>query len=115
MGVSDARGLALDGDKEPGSRPEAELGYGFSVLDGRGVATPYAGPSRSETSETLRLGRASEWHLERAFGGDGRAWTVGYAYRLGGNLELNLDALRREAANDDAPERGTEFPVRMRW
>lgn len=44
---------------------------------------------------------------------------VGYGERLlpdllferehDGNLELNLNELRREAANDDEPEHGVEF------
>ena len=119
-GLGDARGLAPEAEVQAGSRLEAELGYGFAVLGDRGVATPYAGLSRSETGETfklgqrLRLGRASEWRVEGAFGDDGRTYSAGYGYRLGGDLDLTLEASRREAANDDAPEHGIGLRLRAR-
>ena len=120
-GLGDARGLAPEAEAQAGSRLEAGLGYGFAVLGDRGVATPYAGLSRSETGETfklgqrLRLGRASEWRVEGAFGDDGRTYSVGYGYRLGEDLDLTLEASRREAANDDAPEHGIGFRLTARW
>ena len=120
-GLGDARGLAPEAQAQAGSRLEAGLGYGFAVLGDRGVATPYAGLSRSETGETfklgqrLRLGRASEWRVEGAFGDDGRTYSVGYGYRLGEDLDLTLEASRREAANDDAPEHGIGFRLTARW
>ena len=92
--LRDARGLAPDAEPEAGSRLEAEVGYGFSVFGDRGVSTPYVGLSRSETSETLSLGQR---------------------LRLGGDLELSLDAMRREAANDDAPEHSIALRARLRW
>ena len=119
-GLRDARGLAPDGAADPGSRLQAELGYGFEVFDRRGVATPYAGLSRSQTGETLRLGQslrmgASEWKVESAFGEAERAWGVGYGYRLGQALDLSVEATRREAANDDAPEHGVMLRLGARW
>ena len=116
----DARGLAPGAETATGSRLEAELGYGFAVLDDRGVATPYAGLSRSETSETLRLGqrlrlgRASEWRIESVFGDDERSFTAGYGYRLGSGLELTVEATRREAANDP-PEHALAVRATLRW
>ena len=118
--LRDARGLAPDAEAQAGSRLEAELGYGFAVLGDRGVATPYAGLSRSETGETLRLGQslrlgASQWKVESAFGEAERAWGVGYGYRLGQALDLSVEATRREAANDDAPEHGVMLRLGARW
>ena len=119
-GLRDARGLAPDAETRAGSRLEAELGYGFAVLDGRGVATPFAGLSRSETGETLRLGQslrmgASEWRFESAFGEAERAWGVGYGYRLGQALDLSVEATRREAEGDDASEHGVMLRLGARW
>ena len=119
-GLRDARGLAPDAETQAGSRLEAELGYGFAVFGERGVATPYAGLSRSQTGETVRLGQnlrmgGSQWKVESGFGEAERTWGVGYGYRVGGDLELSLDATRREAANDDAPEHGVMLRVRARW
>ena len=120
-GHRDARGLAPDAEPAGGSRLEAELGYGFSVLNGRGVATPWAGLSRSQTAETLKLGqrltlgRASEWRVESAFGGDGRNFSAGYSCRFGAALDVALDATRREAANDNAPAHAIELRLRVRW
>ena len=85
------------------------------------MATPYAGLTRSETSETLRLGqrfklgRASEWRIESAFGETERTYTAGYGYRFGQSFDLILDATRREAANDDAPGHEMMLRARMRW
>ena len=42
-GLRDASGLGASEAFEPERRLDAELGYGLSVLGGRGVATPYAG------------------------------------------------------------------------
>ena len=118
--LRDARGLAPDAEAPGGSRLEAELGYGFAVFGERGVATPYAGLSRSQTGETLRLGQslrmgASQWKVESAFGEAERAWGVGYGYRLGQALDLSVEATRREAANDDAPEHGVMLRLGARW
>ena len=105
---------------EPGRRLDAEAGYGFSVMDDRAVATPYAGMTRTETSAAYRLGQrlkvgASEWSVEGAFADDGRTFTAGYGYRLGSALELNLEASRREPANDDAPEHAVVLRAGLRW
>ena len=116
----DARAFAPENETQAGSRLEAELGYGFSVLGGRAVATPWAGMTRSETGETLRLGQRlkmgpSEWRLETEFADDSRRYGAGWGYRLGGALDLTVEAMRREAANDDAPEHEAMLRARMRW
>ena len=116
----DARGLAANETFEAGSRLEAEVGYGFSVLDGRGVVTPLAGLTRSAESETLRLGKrlkrgASEWRVESEFGQEERTLSVGYGHRSGRALDFNLEAVRREPAGGGAPEHGVLLRARMRW
>ena len=120
-GLRDASGLAADGEFEPERRLDAEVGYGFSVLDGRGVATPYAGWSQAGERETLRLGQrlrlgqATEWRLEGELGADARIFRAGYGYRLGSGLTFTTEASRREAANDDAPEHAVMLRASMRW
>ena len=115
------RGLgARDDAFEPRSRLEAEAGYGFSVFGGRGVATPRAAWSRAERSETLRLGQrlelgVSEWRLESEFAEETRTYRAGYGYCPGNALDLSLEATRREAANDDAPEHEITLRARLRW
>ena len=118
--MGDARGLAPEGTVDPGSRLTAELGYGFAVFDGRGVAIPHAGWSRSGENETLRLGQrlrlgVSEWQIESEFGEANRTFRAGYGYRLRDFLDLNVEASRREAANDDAPEHEIGLRARVRW
>ena len=118
--AGDARGLVPEGTVDPANRLEAELGYGFTVLDGRGVATPYAGWSRSGESEALRLGQrlnvgTSVWRLESEFGEANRAFRVGYGYRLRDFLDLNVEASRREAANDNAGEHAIGFRLTARF
>ena len=113
-------GLAADGAAEPRSGLEAEMGYGLSVLHGRGVATPFAGLTRSGERETLRLGQRlklglSEWKLQGAFGEERRSFSAGYVYRLDGAFDFDVELIRREPANDDAPEHGMMLRARMRW
>ena len=114
-----ARGLAANDAFEAESRLETEVGYGFSVFGGRGVATPHAGWSRAGESEALRLGQrlklgASQWRLESEFGEENRTFRAGYGYRAGDFLDLSVEASRREAANDDAPVHEVMLRVRMR-
>ena len=53
----DARGLVRTGDFEPGSRLDAELGYGLGAPHGLGLVTPYAGLTLSDGAyRTLRTG-----------------------------------------------------------
>ena len=118
--AGDARGLAPDGAVEPESRLEAEMGYGFSVFDGRGVATPHAGWSRAGEDEALRLGQrlrlgASEWRLESEFGEENRTYRAGYGYQMRDLFDLGVEASRYEAVNDDAPEHGVMLQIRARW
>ena len=119
--LDDARGLgARDGAFEAESRLEAEVGYGFAVLGGRGVATPHAAWSRAGESEALRLGQrlklgASLWSVESEFAQDHRTLRAGYGYRPGDALGLSLEATRREPAGDGAPEHGVMLRIGVRW
>ena len=119
--ADNAPGLgARDETFEAESRLEAEVGYGFSVLDGRGVATPHVGWSRAGESGTVRLGQrlqlgASQWRLESELGQDTRSFRAGYGYRLGNSLDLNLDAARHEPRGDEAPGHEVQLRVRLRW
>ena len=119
--AGDARGLAPDGTADPGSRLEAEVGYGISVFGGRGVATPRAGWSRAGENAALSLGQrlklgASEWRLESEFGEEDRTYRAGYGYRVRDFLDLNVEASRREAANDDvASQYDLMLRARLRW
>ena len=118
--ANDASALGSGGGSEAESRFDAELGYGFSVLGGRAVAIPHAGWSRAGEDETFRLGQslrmgASEWTLESAFGAAERSYRAGYGWRLGDALGLGVEATRREAANDDAPEHAIGFRAALRW
>ena len=121
-GLRDASGLgARDDEFDPGRRLDAEVGYGFVVLDGRGVATPYAGWSQSSERETLRLGQrlrlgqGTEWRLEGELGEDERTFRAGYGCSLGSGLTFTTEASRREPANDNAPEHALVLRASMRW
>ena len=121
--AADARGLGrADDASAPGGRLDAEVGYGFTVLGGRAVATPHAAWSRSKGSETLRLGQrlklgGSQWHLESEVAEDARTLRAGYGLRLGASGDLGLEASRRDAADGDAEGDGYELMLRarLRW
>ena len=116
-------GLGAGGGGDSGGRLEAEVGYGFSVLGSRGVATPHAGWSRGEESGTLTLGQRlklgpSEWRVEAELGVDDRTTLrAGYDYRPGADFDLRLEATRREpaGAGGGAPEHGITLQARIRW
>ena len=93
--AANAQALAPDTRFEPGSRLEAELGYGLAMPGGLGVVTPWAG-----------LGLAGEGE---------RSLRAGARWKLGPDVSLGLEATRREAANDDAPEHGLMLRGSVRW
>ncbi|MCY4479509.1 MAG: autotransporter outer membrane beta-barrel domain-containing protein, partial [Rhodospirillales bacterium] len=122
LGRETMAGLAANdnGEAEPGSRLVADLGYGFAVLDGRGVATPQVGWSRDGENETLRLGQrltlgSSEWALESELGEESRVFSSRYDYRPGEFLDLSVQARRREAAAGGAPEYELMLRLGMHW
>ena len=94
--LPDASGLAANDNAALSGRLDAEAGYGIAMFGGGFTGTPNVGMGLSDTARELRLG----WRLAPAGGGD---------------FELNLDAARREAANDDAPEHRVGFGLTARW
>ena len=89
----DARGLAPGGEFEPERRLEGELGYGLSLLGDRFTGTPNLGFGFSDRARDYRIG----WRLTSAIEGDP-------------GFEVNLDATRRESANDNGSAAGTGKP-----
>ena len=81
----------------PGSRLEAETGWGFAAFDGRFTGTPHLGFGLTDTGRNYKLG----WRLTSARRGDPR-------------FEIGLDATRRETADDDA-EHGIVLRSVIRW
>ena len=94
--LPDAHALAANEDAPLSSRLDGELGYGLAVFGGGFTGTPNVGFGLSDTARELRMG----WRLTPAGGG---------------GFEVNLDAARREAANDDAPEHRIGLGVTARW
>ena len=95
----DAQGLAPDGEFEPERRLDAELGYGLAAFGGRFTGTPNLGLGLSDGVRDWRLG-----------------WRLTPAAQDRSGFELNLDAIRRESANDDeAPEHGVMLRGAIRW
>ena len=95
-----ARRLAAndDGDELDRRRFEAVLGYGVPMFGGRFVGTPEIGLGLSDSEREIRLG-----------------WRLGLARREG-NVSLELEAARRESANDDGePEDRIAARLSLRW
>ena len=92
-------GLAANGEADPSSRFDAEVGYGMALLGDRFTGTPNLGFGLSgDGARDLRLG----WRLTSAVAGDP-------------GFEVSLDATRREAANDNAAEHGVMLRSLIRW
>ena len=86
----DARGLGAGGEFAPERRIEGELGYGLPVFGGRFTGTPNARFGFSDTTREVRIG-----------------WRLTPAVRGHSGFEVNLDATRRESANDNGAGAGT--------
>ena len=93
----DAAGLAPGGEFEAERRLEGELGYGLAMFGGGFTGTPNIGFGLSDNARDYRLG----WRLTSAVPGDP-------------GFEINLDATRREAANENA-EHGAMLRAVIRW
>ena len=91
----DAAGLVRDEEFEAERRLEGEVGYGLGAFGGHGVVTPWAGFGLAEAGD--------------------RKWRAGARWSPAPHLAMSLDATRREAANDDAPEHGVQFRFSLRW
>ena len=98
-GARDARGLAPDGEFDAARGLQAEAGYGLALFGGRFTGTPNAGFGLADGGlRDWRLG----WRLTSAVPGDP-------------GFEVNLDATRREPANDAEPEHGVMLRGGIRW
>ena len=92
-------GLAANGGAEPSSRFDAEVGYGMALLGDRFTGTPNVGFGMSDTAREYRMG----WRLTSAVLGDP-------------GFEVNLDATRREPANDNGEtEHGVMLRSLIKW
>ena len=87
----DARGLAPNSEFEAGQRLDGELGYGVGLFGDRFTGTPNVGFGLSDYARDYRVG----WRLTSVVRGDP-------------GFEVNLDATRREAVNDNFEGAGSE-------
>ena len=90
------------GDRfEAASRLEGEIGYGLPAFGGAFTGTPNLGFGLSD-------GGARDWRI---------GWRLTSAVRGDPGFEVNLDATRREPANDSgaAPEHGVTLRATIRW
>ncbi len=100
-GAHDARALAPDGGEFEAARGlTAEAGYGLSLGGDRFTGTPNVGFGMSDGgARDYRIG----WRLTSVVRGDP-------------GFEVSLDAVRREAANDNGPvEHGAMLRALIRW
>ena len=99
-GAHDARGLAPgSGAFEAARGLQGEMGYGMALLGDRFTGTPNLGFGMSDGgARDYRIG----WRLTSAVEGDP-------------GFEVSLDAVRREAANDNAAEHGVMLRSLIRW
>ncbi len=98
-GAHDARTLAPDGTAFEAARGlRAEAGYGMA-LPGGFNGTPNLGYGMSD-------GGARDWRI---------GWRLTPAGPGGAGFEFNLDAMRREVANDNEAEHGVMLRSLIRW
>ena len=93
--MPDAAGLAANDAAPLSNRLDGELGYGIAMFGDRFTGTPNVGFGLSDTAHEYRAG----WRLSPA---------------AGGGFEFGLDAVRREAANDNETGSGAEHRLGLR-
>ena len=98
-GARDARSLAPGGEFEAARGLQAEAGYGLPAFGGRFTGTPNLGLGLAD-------GGARDWRL---------GWRLTPAVPGDSGFELNLDATRHEAANDEDAEHGAMLRGAVRW
>ena len=102
LGRETLAGLAANdgggGRFEASNRLQGEIGYGIAVFGGGFTGTPNLGFGLSDNAHEYRLG-----------------WRLTSAVRDDPGFEVNLDATRRESANDDAPEHAVGARLTTRW
>ena len=100
-GARRATDLAQGGGFEAARGLQGEIGYGLSAFGDRFTGTPNLGFGFSDSAREYRMG----WRLTSAVRGDP-------------GFEVNLDATRREAVNDNGnvpPEHGVMLRAAIRW
>ena len=98
-GARDARALAPGAAFDAARGLQAEAGYGMPLFGDRFTGTPNLGFGLADGgARDYRIG----WRLTSAVEGDP-------------GFEVNLDAIRREAANDNAAEHGVMLRGAVRW
>ena len=98
-GARDAHGLAPGGAFEASRGLTAEAGFGLPVFGGGFTATPNVGLGLAD-------GGLRDWRL---------GWRLASAVEGDPGFEVSLDAVRREPANDAAPEHGVMLRGAIRW
>ena len=99
LAANPGSGSGAGSGADPSSRFDAEVGYGLALFGGGFTGTPNLGFGLSETAREYRMG----WRLTSAVEGDP-------------GFEVNLDAIRREAANDNGEaEHGVMLRSLIRW
>ena len=99
-GARQARDLAPGGGEFEAARGlRAEAGYGVALFGGRFTGTPNLGYGLSD-------GGAREYRI---------GWRLSAAAPRNPGFELNLDATRSEAANDNEAENGVMLRALIRW
>ena len=96
--LPDASGLVANDEAAALSRLDAEFGYGLPVWGDRFTGTPHVGFGLSETARDWRIG-----------------WRLTPAVPDASGFEVNLDAVRREPANDNGAEHGVMLRSLVRW
>ena len=96
--LPDAHALSGNEDAAPSNRLDTEFGYGLPVFGGGFTGTPNVGFGLSETTRDYRIG-----------------WRLTPAAANASGFEVNLDAVRREAANDNDAEHGVMLRSLFRW
>ena len=96
--LPDAHALSANGEAAPSNRLDTEFGYGLPVFGGGFTGTPNVGLGMSETARDYRIG-----------------WRLTPAAANASGFEVNLDAVRREAANDNDAEHGVMLRSLLRW
>ena len=90
----DAAGLAPNRTFEPGSRLEAELGYGVGAPRGPGLVTPYAGLTLSGDAPRIRTG--VRWNASQS-------------------AAVSLEASREAQGSGEAPANALTLRAEARW
>ena len=96
--LPDAHALSANEDAAPSNRLDTEFGYGLSVFGGGFTGTPNVGFGMSEAARDYRIG-----------------WRLTPAVPSASGFEVNLDAVRREPANDNEVDNAVVLRGAIAW